>query len=110
MYADTLVVSARGEDGGSSGINGNQGDNSLPGSGAAYAFELGCDIDVYGCDTTVEDSLLVLSGIPRLGETMVFGLDNVWAAQTPGVTLPYRPAKAAGSGMPSGGASHSRSR
>jgi len=35
----TLIVTARGEDGGARGVNGNQADHSAPESGAGYVFE-----------------------------------------------------------------------
>lgn len=38
ISGDTMVVGARGESGGSSGVNGNQSDNSAQASGAAYVF------------------------------------------------------------------------
>jgi hypothetical protein len=38
LSGDTLVVGAPGEAGGATGVNGNQGDNSAPGAGAAYVF------------------------------------------------------------------------
>ncbi|MGJ8678514.1 MAG: hypothetical protein ACSHX0_13450 [Akkermansiaceae bacterium] len=38
ISGDTIVVGARGEDGGSIGINGDQSDNSSSSSGAAYVF------------------------------------------------------------------------
>ncbi len=38
VSGDTLVVGAIGEDSGATGVNGNQGDNSLLSSGAAYVF------------------------------------------------------------------------
>lgn len=38
ISGDTIVVAASGEDGGSSGVDGNQLDNSLTDSGAAYVF------------------------------------------------------------------------
>jgi hypothetical protein len=36
----TMVVTAHGEDGGASGVNGNQADNSVDEAGAAYVFEV----------------------------------------------------------------------
>ena len=38
ISGDTLVVGARGEGSNATGVNGNQADNSAPGSGAAYVF------------------------------------------------------------------------
>ncbi|GJM22501.1 MAG: hypothetical protein DHS20C15_24160 [Planctomycetota bacterium] len=38
ISGDTLVVGARSEDSGSTGVNGNQGNNSAASSGAAYVF------------------------------------------------------------------------
>jgi hypothetical protein len=38
VSGDTVVVGARFEDGNATGVNGNQGDNSAPDSGAAYIF------------------------------------------------------------------------
>ena len=38
ISGDTLVVGAWGEDSSATGVNGNQADNSAPGSGAAYVF------------------------------------------------------------------------
>jgi hypothetical protein len=38
ISGDSIVVGSIGADGGSSGVNGNPGPNSVPGSGAAYAF------------------------------------------------------------------------
>jgi len=38
ISGDTLVVGARGEASNATGVNGDQGDNSLQGSGAAYVF------------------------------------------------------------------------
>jgi hypothetical protein len=35
-----MVVTAHGEDGGASGVNGNQADNSVDEAGAAYVFEV----------------------------------------------------------------------
>jgi len=34
----TLLIGARGEDGGAKGVNGNQKDNSVRDAGAAYLF------------------------------------------------------------------------
>jgi hypothetical protein len=39
LSGDTLVVSAPGEDGGDTGINGNRADNSADGAGAVYVFK-----------------------------------------------------------------------
>jgi len=38
VSGDTIVVTARGEDSGATGVNGNQNDNSVSSSGAAYVF------------------------------------------------------------------------
>lgn len=38
LYNNTLAVGARDENGGATGINGDETDNSTPGSGAAYIF------------------------------------------------------------------------
>lgn len=38
LSGDTLVVGAENEDGGTTGVDGDQSDNSLQGSGAAYVF------------------------------------------------------------------------
>src|SRR6185436_5843616 len=38
MSGDTVVVGAYGEDSSATGVNGNQGDNSMPSSGAVYVF------------------------------------------------------------------------
>ncbi len=38
VSGDTVVVGAIGEDSGATGVNGNEMDNSAPGSGAAYVF------------------------------------------------------------------------
>jgi hypothetical protein len=38
VSGDTVVVGAQGEDSSATGVNGNQADNSAPGSGAAYVF------------------------------------------------------------------------
>ncbi|MEM8711163.1 MAG: FG-GAP repeat protein, partial [Planctomycetota bacterium] len=38
VFGDTVVVGASGEDSSASGVNGAEGDNSLLGAGAAYAF------------------------------------------------------------------------
>jgi len=38
ISAGTIVVSATGEQSGASGVNGNQSDRTMPGSGAAYVF------------------------------------------------------------------------
>lgn len=38
IFNDTVVVGARGEDSNSTGVNGNQSDNSTEASGAAYVF------------------------------------------------------------------------
>lgn len=38
ISGDTIVVGARGEDGGTSGVNGNDADDSLSGAGAVYVF------------------------------------------------------------------------
>lgn len=40
ILGDTIVIGAFQEDSGSSGVNGNQSDNSAENSGAAYVFEL----------------------------------------------------------------------
>jgi len=39
ISGDTAIIGARREAGGSTGVNGNEGDNSLARSGAAYVFE-----------------------------------------------------------------------
>ena len=41
LSGDTLVVGAQGEDSAATGVNGDQGDNSVDRAGAAYVFELG---------------------------------------------------------------------
>src|SRR5690349_21818429 len=38
VSGDTMVVGARSEDSGATGVNGNQADNSAENSGAAYVF------------------------------------------------------------------------
>jgi hypothetical protein len=38
VSGDTLVVGAPGEDSNATGINGNQSDNSVQGSGAVYVY------------------------------------------------------------------------
>ena len=38
VRGDTVVVGAPGEDGGGTGVNGDQGDNSAEDAGAAYVF------------------------------------------------------------------------
>ena len=44
LSGDTLVVGAEGESSNATGVNGNQADNSEPGSGAAYVFTRSDDV------------------------------------------------------------------
>ncbi len=61
VSGDALLVGAHFEDSSATGVNGNQADNSAPGAGAAYAFDL--DHDAW---TDLGSGLAGPNGIPFL--------------------------------------------
>ena len=75
VSADTVVVGAQYEDGGASGINGNQNDNSARNSGAAYVFvrdgttwtqqaylksSNASEVDIFGSDVAISGDTVVV--------------------------------------------------
>ena len=56
VAGNTVVVGAQAEDSGATGVNGNQGDNSVSNAGAVYVFKIGGEPPVAnaGPDQTVE--------------------------------------------------------
>jgi len=65
---------------------GNGGDDQEPSLGFVDGFRLLSEVTLrpYGCGYNVSGSLTVQSGMPRLGDTMVFGVDNPLGTQAPG--------------------------
>ena len=96
---------------------GNGGDELLPSSGFVDGFHLSAAIDDpgppdppeptehferYGCGTNPVGSLSVLSGEPRLGTQIVFGLDNPLGTMAPGSLSVLSVALAPDPGFPCG--------
>jgi hypothetical protein len=58
-------------------------------TGSAYVFQnTSAATLAYGCGVNPAASLTILSGAPRLGTTVQFGVDNPLGTQTPGGSLP----------------------
>jgi PKD repeat protein len=65
-------------------------------------IEVGSDFIRIGCDPAVENTLSVESGVPEIGTTMVFGVDNPFGTQAAGSAVWLRAAFAPAAEYPCG--------
>lgn len=96
------VVGAYNEDSAATGVNGDQSDDSLPGSGAAYAFTL-APVSTRFCDNS-DDSLVSCpchaSGAQDTGCEVAQGTGGVLLAAADQETVPQNRATWVGTGFP----------
>lgn len=91
ISGDVIVIGARGEDSGATGVNGNQLDNTFPESGAAYVFARNAGIwnqqaylkpsaidsgDEFGYSVGISGDTIVISAIGE--DSNAIGINNNW--------------------------------